>query len=60
MGIFAIQGDRVIGARRPDNVLVDKRSKEVKIIDVDLPEDSRVKEKELEKIEKYQMLREEI
>ena len=50
----------VIEARRPDIVLLYKRSKEVKIIDIALPGDSRVKEKELEKIEKYQMLREEI
>ena len=57
---FTIQCDRVIEARRPDIVLVDKRSKEVKIIDIAVPGDSRVKEKELEKIEKYQMLREEI
>ena len=32
----------------------------MKIIDIAVPGDSRVKEKELEKIEKYQMLREEI
>ena len=57
---FTIQCDRVIEARRPDIVLVDKRSKEVKIIDIAVPGDSRVKEEELEKIEKYQMLREEI
>ena len=50
----------MIEARRPDIVLVDKRCKEVKIIDIAVPGDSRVKEKELEKIEKYQMLREEI
>ena len=59
-GDFTIQCDRVIEARRPDIVLVDKRSKEVKIIDIAVPGDSRVKESELEKIEKYQMLREEI
>ena len=57
---FTIQCDRVIEARRPDIVLVGKRSKEVKIIDTVVPGDSRVKEKELEKIEKYQMLREEV
>ena len=48
----------MIEARRPDIVLVDKRSKEVKIIPV--PGGSRVKEKEMEKIDKYQMLREEV
>ena len=57
---FTIQCDRVIEARIPDIVLADKRSKEVKIIDTAVPGDSRVKEKELEKIEKWQMLREEI
>ena len=57
---FTIQCDRVIEARRPDIVFVDKKNKEVKIIDIAVPGDSRVKEKELEKIEKYQMLREEI
>ena len=50
----------MIEARRPDVVLVDKRSKEAKIIDIAVPGDSRVKGKELEKIEKYQMSREEI
>ena len=33
---------------------------EVKIIDIAIPGDARVKEKELEKLEKYQLLREEI
>ena len=50
----------MIEARRPDIVLVDKMNKEVKIIDIAVPGDSRVKEKELEKMEKYQYLREEI
>ncbi len=57
---FTIQCDRVIEARRPDIVWVDKKNKEVKIIDIAVPGDLRVKEKELEKIEKYQMLREEV
>ena len=47
-------------ARRPDIVLVDKMNKEVKIIDIAVPGDSRVKEKELEKMKTYQYLREEI
>ena len=50
----------MIEERRPDIVLVDKMNKEVKIIDIALPGDSRVKEKELEKIERYQYLREAI
>ena len=57
---FTIQCDRVIETRRSDIVFVGKRSKEVKIIDIAIPGDSRVKEKEPEKIEKYEMLREEI
>ena len=50
----------MIEVRRPDILLVDKRSKEVKIIYVAVSGDSRVKEKKLEEIEKYQILREEI
>ena len=57
---FTIQCDRMIEARRQDIVLVDKMNKEVKIKDIAVPGYSRVKEKELEKIEKYQYLREEI
>ena len=57
---FTNQCDRVIEARRPDIVLVDEKNNEVKIIDIAVPGDSRMKEKELEKIEKYKMLREEI
>ena len=41
-------------------MFVDEKSKEVKIIDIAVPGDSRVTEKELEKIKKYQRLREEI
>ena len=50
----------MIKARPPDIVLVDKMNKEIKIIDIAVPGDSRVKEKELEKMEKYQYLRKEI
>ena len=46
---FTIQCDRFIEARRPDIVLVDKKNKEAKIIDIAVPGDSRVAEKELEK-----------
>ena len=48
---FTIQCDRMIEARRPDIVLVDKMNKEVRIIDIAVPGDSRVKEKEVEKME---------
>ena len=55
-----IQCDRIIEARKPDLVCIEKRSKGVKIIDIAIPGDRRVKEKELEKIDKYQMLRDEV
>ena len=57
---FNIQCDNVVEARRPDIVVVDKKGKEVKIIDVAIPGDSRVRSKEQEKIEKYQLLRDEM
>ena len=55
---FTIQVDRMIEARKPDIVLLDKRGKELKIIDIAVPGDSRMKEKEIKKIEKHQILRE--
>ena len=57
---FTIQCDRKIEARRPDIVFIDKKKREVVMIDVAIPGDDRVKEKELEKIEKYQLLNDEI
>ena len=60
---FTVQCDRKIEARRPDIVLnywIDKRDREVVIIDVAIPGDDRVKDKELEKLEKYQLLKDEI
>ena len=57
---FMIQCDRFIQARRPNIVVVDKKKKEVKLIDIAIPGDSRVKDKEQEKIEKYEQLKEEI
>ena len=47
-------------ARRPDIVFVDKKKREIKILDVAVPGDGRVKDKELEKIEKYQLLKGEV
>ena len=49
-----IQCDRFIQARRPSIVVVDKKKKEVKSIDIVIPGDCRVKDKEQEKIEKYE------
>ena len=50
----------MIEARKPDVVLIDKRTKGVKIIDIAILGDNRVKDKEIEKLEKYQMLKEEV
>ena len=57
---FMIQCDRMIEARKPDVVLIAKRTKDVRIIDIAIPGDKRVKDKEIEKLEKYQMLKEEV
>ena len=57
---FTIQCDRMVEARRPDIVFVDKKKRKIKILDVAVPGDGRVKDKELEKIEKYQLLKEEV
>ena len=57
---FTIQCDTKIEARRPDIVLIDKTMKEVKIVDVTIPGDERVNEREVGKIEKYKLLKDEI
>ena len=57
---FTVQCDRKIEARRPDIVFIDKKEREVVIIDVAILGDDRVKDKELEKLEKYQLLKDEI
>ena len=44
-------------ARRPNLILVDKKPKSCIIIDVTVPGDCRIREKEIEKIEKYQDLK---
>ena len=43
--------------RRPDLILVDKKAKSCVIIDVAVPGDCRIREKEIEKIERYQNLK---
>ena len=53
---FNMHTDRIIEARRPDIVVVNKMDSETLIIDIAVPCDYRVKEKESEKIEKYQDL----
>ena len=57
---FNIQCDHIIEARRPDILIVEKEEKVCKIIDIAIPGDSRVAEKEREKVEKYQDLKREI
>ena len=53
---FTIQTDHVIEARRPDMIVVEKRNKCCKIIDFAISYDSRIEEKEVEKVVKYQDL----
>ena len=58
---FTVHCDRKIEARGPDIVFIDKKEREVVIIDVAIiPGDDRVKDKELENLEKYQLLKDEI
>lgn len=51
-----IKTDKVIKERRPDIIIVKKRSREAFLIDVAVPGDTRIKEKEIEKVTKYQDL----
>ena len=53
---FIIQTDHVIEARGPDLVVDDKKERSCKMIDFAVPGDSRIEEKEKDKIEKYQEL----
>ena len=55
-----VQTDHVIEARHPDMIVVDKVKKTCAIIDFAIPYDSRVNNKEMEKIEKYQNLAREL
>ena len=57
---FTVQCYRKIEARRPDVVFIDKKEREVVIINGAILGDDRVKDKELEKLEKYQLLKDEI
>ena len=57
---FTDQRDRKIELRRRGIVSTDKKEREVVIIDVAIPGVDRVKDKELEKVEKYQILKDEI
>ena len=57
---FTIQYDHMIEARGPDIAVVDNVKKETMIIDVAIPGDTGVCDKEREKIEKYSLLKDEI
>ena len=52
--------DNLIKARRPDVTVIDKKEQKGIIIDIAVPADVRVEEKEKEKVEKYQDLKKEI
>ena len=50
-----VQCDNVMKARRPDLILIDKKERKGIIINIHVPADVRVGEKEKEKMEKYQI-----
>ena len=50
---FTIQTDHVIEARRPEMVIIDKTKNECKIIDSACPFDSRIEEREKDKMKGY-------
>ena len=47
-----VQCDNVIQARRPDVIVIHKEKKQALIVDIAVPADTRIAEKELEKVEK--------
>ena len=55
-----MQCDHIIEVRRSDIVVVHKVKKETMIIDVAIPGDTRLCDKEREKIEKYSLLKDKI
>ena len=55
-----IRTDKQVIANKPDIVVVDKNTKYTTIIDIAIPNDRNIKIKELEKVDKYQPLREEL
>ena len=57
---FTVQCDTKIEARQPDIIVIDKTKKEVRIVDVTIPGDVQVNEREVGKIEKYKVLIDEI
>ena len=57
---FYIQTDKMVQHNRPDIVIIDKIWKTATIIDIAVPRDDNIKDKEQEKIDKYQPLKEEL
>ena len=60
---FSIRRDKQVIANKPDIVVVDKNTKYTKYttkIDIAVPNDRKIKIKELAKVDKYQLLREEL
>ena len=57
---FTIQTDHVIEARRPDMVIIDKTKNECKIIDFACPFDTRIEEREKDKMKGYNNLKREL
>ena len=57
---FTIQCDTKFEARQLDIGVIDKTKKGVKIVDVTIPGDVRVNERQVGKIEKYKVLKDEI
>ena len=55
-----IQTDHVIKARRPDMVIIDKTKNECKIIEFSCPFDSRIEEREKDKMKGYNDLKREL
>ena len=55
-----VQCDNVIEAIRPDIILIANKKRKGIIIDIAVPVDARVAEKERKKVEKYQNLKREI
>ena len=54
---MSIQTDHVIEAQRTDFVAVDKKERSCKTINLAVPADSRIEEKEKGKVEKYLLKR---
>ena len=57
---FEIQTDHYIPAKIPNIIIRDKSRKKTTIIDIAVPEDRNIQQKEKEKIDKYQDLRLEV